>query len=330
MTKEELLHAVGHVDEEILANCDDQQPKAPRRKIWKLAAAAALFACVVLGVAFSRIGREATPIPEQTEPEFECSMLDTMNGTSAGFGLAASEVSAIWNEGYFSSEDAPEEMTVIFDGVSYTGSYTWSLCASGCAITKDYYLPNDSNANFLEFSVNRETGELADINFVTKDYFAKNAETEPLEDPRNTLPDMARQWASHFIDPDQYEMRLYRTIPQPDPKMTTYIYEFVQVVNGLDTTDKLQIMISDRGLLGYIATGQLGWVEENEKQLEAFALADPLALIQRDSTLSNVKVKGQRYGITPDGKVVLLVNCSVTVKGSMTAGAIVIIENTAQ
>lgn len=329
MTREELLLAVGHIEEDLLANCDAQR-KAPRKRMWKIAAVAASFACIVLGATVARKDAPTPVIPEQTEPRWECSLLSTMNGSSAGFGLTAADASAVWNRGTFQDAAAPQEMTITFDGKTYTGNYSYSICVVGCGYIKDYYQSEDPRGAFSEFSIRRETGALTGIHFATREFFARNAETPVLEDPSNMLPDMAKQWASHFIDVEAYEMYLYRTIPQQDPKMTTYIYEFVKKANGLDTTDWLQVMLSDRGILGYIGMKQPGWVDEQEEQLQAFASVDPKALIQRDTALTNVAVRKQYYGITPEGKVVLLVNCSVTVQGGMSAGATIVIENTAQ
>ena len=328
MTKEELLLAVGQVDEALLANCE---AKAPRKKLSKIAAVAALFVCVVMGVAVGRPGSEPVPTaPEPTQPQWECSMLSTMNGASAPLGLAASDAAVVWNRGTYQDENAPREMTVTFDGETYTGNYQYSICVVGCGYIKDFYQREDRNAHFAEFSVHRETGQLMGIDFATKDFFTRNEEAQALEDPRNMLPDMVRQWASYFIDTDQYEMRLYRSLAQKDPEMTTYTYEFVRKANGLDTTDLLQVMVSDRGILGWIGAKHLGWVEENRDQLEAFACVDSKALIQRDTNLTSVAVEKESYGITPEGKVVMLVLCSAKVQAGMSAGYIIVIENTAQ
>lgn len=325
MTKEELLLAVGQVDDDLLANCET---KAPRQKRWKIAAVAALFACAVMGAAVGRSGAE--PVPTTSEPQWECSMLSGMNSASAAFGLAASDVAEVWNRGTYQDESAPGEMTVTFDGVCYTGQYRYSICVVGCGKVKDYYQSEGPNAAFSEFSVDRETGKLTGIDFVTTGYFEANEKTEALEDPINMLPGIAKQWAAHFIDVEQYKMRLSSTRVMQDPRTILYIYEFVKEVDGVGTTDQLQLLITDRGILGWIGTKQVGWVEDHRQQLEAFAMADPKALIQRDTTLTGVTVQEKYYGITPAGKVVMLVRCSVTVKGSMTAGAIVVIENTAQ
>ena len=325
MTKEELLLAVGQVEDDLLANCE---AKVPRQTIWKLVAAAALVACAVMGAAIGRFGTE--PVPTDSQPQWECSMLSAMNGEPAAFRLEAFDVADVWNKGTYQDENAPREMTVTFDGVCYTGQYRYSICVVGCGKIKDYYQSEDPDATFAEFSVDRESGALTGIDFVTWDYFEANEKTEALEDPMNTLPGIAKQWASHFIDVEQYKMRLDSTRVMQDPRTILYIYAFVKEVDGTGTTDQLQLLITDRGLLGWIGTKQLGWVENHQKQLEVFATVDPKALIQRDTNLTGVTVQEYYYGITPEGKVVMLVNCSVTVKGSMTAGAVIVIENTTQ
>lgn len=328
MTNEELLRAVGHVDEDILENCESVKPARWKARI---AAAAALFACVIIGAAVARPGAQPMPTdPEPTQPKWECFMLSGMNGASPPLGLAASDAAAVWNRGTYQDENAPREMTITFDGITYTGYYRNSICAVGCGKIKDYYQSEGPDAAFSEFSVERETGILTGIDFVTRDYFDANEATEPLEDPINMLPDMARQWASHFIDVDQYKMRLASTRVMQEPRTVLYVYEFVKEVDGRSTTDKLQMLITDRGILGWIGSWQLGWVEDNRDQLEAFACVDAKALIQRDTNYTGVAVSKESYGITPEGKAVMLVSCSVKVQGSMTAGAILVIENTAQ
>ena len=251
-----------------------------------------------------------------TEPKWVCSVLTGENSySSKDVTMENTQDWEIWNQGYYTSDDAPKEKTISFNGTVYTGSYIWSICATGSGIIKDYYQANNSEANFLEFGVNRETGELTGINFVTKNYYKQNAEADVLEQVDSALPKLASTWASYFIDTDKYVMRLHRTIPQTDPEMTTYVNEFVRVVNGLDTTDMLQVMISDRGLLGYIDSRHLGWVEKNERLLKKMETLDPDIIVQGTSSITDVTIEGKRYGITPDGDVVMLVNCSGKVVG---------------
>lgn len=251
---------------------------------------------------------------------WDCTLFSNSNAIAISqLAIPIAEEATYWNAGYFESATADSEKTIFFDGQTYTGSYVYSICPPGCGIIMDYYHPQDPIASgCAEFCVDSSTGALLSIDFITSAFYDKHANTSTPTQTEAALQKIAEQWASLYIDSDEYTVRLSRKDDLTDPQMTLYTFEFVKVVNGVDTTDRLLVLLSDRGELGYITPQQLGWVEENIDQLNDFSKINPSKLIETTMGLKSANVEEQWYGITPDSEVVLLVNCVVESKTGAT------------
>lgn len=251
---------------------------------------------------------------------WDCSLLSGSNAIATSqLAIPIAEEATYWNAGYFESATADSEKTIYFDGQSYTGSYVYSICPPGCGIIMDYYHPQDPiTSGCAEFCIDSSTGDLLSIDFITSAFYDKHTNTSTPVQTEAALQKIAEQWASFYINPDEYTVRLSRKDDLTDPKMALFTFEFVKVVNGIDTTDRLLVLLSDRGELGYITPQQLDWVEKSIGQLNQFSKTNPSKLIENTIGLKSAKVEQQRYGITPDGEVVLLVSCVVESKTGAT------------
>ena len=248
-----------------------------------------------------------------------CYLVDT---SIADMPVFRAEEAALWAKGMFQSETAPEEMTVIFDGKTYTGSYAYSICTVGKPDVVDYYRSQGKNALWGEFGVIAENGELSSIHLAGYDFLSKQSNKKVIE--RQEVAELAQQWAARYIDTDQYVMRQTQVSRDSETNMLLYGFEFVRAVGGRDTTDKLYIQLTDRGELCQIGDMQTGWVKG--KMLALFRLQ----LVNVEEKLQDVmgekvfQIRKCYYGITPEGKPVILVDCSVAQKSGNVAAVFVI------
>lgn len=210
----------------------------------------------------------------------------------------------------FHSDLAAPKKTIVFDGKEYTGIYLSSSYVSfGCFI-KDLYRAERTDSSFHCFSVDSETGEVLMMDFDDGDLYQEDLNLNPLEDPDQVLPDIAEKWASLYIEPEDYVLRLNEKYTYGNSDMTEYDYEFVRVVNGIDTTDSLIVHLNNRGTLMCISPGYLGWVEENIEKVPKFSQENVQALIQENCKLSDIEITGMRYDVNSNGEVILIVNCT--------------------
>lgn len=258
----------------------------------------------------------------------ECFLLDAQNGSLPGTALKWAEEASWWNRGSFHSETANPMLTVTFAGKEYTGTYKYSVCPPGQGITKDYYEPeNPKEADFDEFGVVSGTGELAYISLLTNTLPEEMEQMPKLENIGQKLEALARQWASEFIDPEKYTFRLVRGgFGVGDVR--NYLYEFVRDVDGVDTTDKLTVLLTDRGNLIHIGVGHTGWTEEKRVQLFRFRMANTEKQVAKALEGLQYRIAKQTYGITPKGEVVLLVNCEVRMSNGAGYGVVVMLKET--
>ena len=288
---------------------------AGRRRIW-WAAAACL--CVILLCVPATLLRSGFGL--------RCYLLDTQNGSPAGVTLARAEEADDWTRGSFQSETAAPTVTVTFNGNTYTGSYRYSVCPGGQGITKDYYGPeNPEEADYDGFSVISGTGELAYISLLSNALLEEMEQQPRLENAGYALEELAFYWAAQFIDPEEYTFRMVRG-GYGAGDVRNYLYEFVCTVDGVDTTDKLTVLLTDRGYLIHIGVGHPGWTQDKQAQLFRLKAANTDRLVKKAMNGLQYRIAEKTYGITPQGQAVLMVNCEVTLPTGAACGVVVLIK----
>ena len=241
--------------------------------------------------------------------DMSCGLLYADQGKLSAVGMKRAAEREFYAVSFHSDLAAPEK-TILFDGKEYTGIYQSSSYVSFGCLVEALYRAEHTDGSFHCFSVDSETGEVLMIDFDDSDFYQEDLNAELLEDPDQVLPDIAEKWASLYIEPEDYVLRLNEKYTYGNSNMTEYDFEFVRVVNSIDTTDSLIVHLSNRGKLMWINTGYLGWVEENIEKVPKFSKENVQALIQENCDLSNIEITEMHYDVNSNGEVILLVNCT--------------------
>lgn len=121
---------------------------------------------------------------------------------------------------------APESVTVSFDGNKYSGKYSYSSVEYYNTYESDFY---DFDGGW--FSVKTGTDELDSIAF-----YGANSGSKSVDDCLL----IAKSIAEHYINIDEYDL----TVKQKDD----YCYfVYVRTINGVETCDRLSLIISTSG-----------------------------------------------------------------------------------
>ena len=176
-----------------------------------------------------------------------CYLLSSSNSLAADASkyLADASESKWWNGISFQSDSAKKEMTVKFQGKTYTGSYSCSYYDTYNSFATDYYDGEDG----LEFGINAVNGKLVYINLKTQSFF----EEEPLlpEKPgiEEESAEIAKEVAAQFADISEYEfISSYVTPYQPDegqePSMSFYTYTYCKTINGVNSSAYISVQVT--------------------------------------------------------------------------------------
>ena len=192
---------------------------------------------------------------------------------------------------YVIEEDtAPRELTVEFEGNSYTGQYQHTQAVAGYVCVARIY----KNGN-VQFSVDRETGAL--LNFEKR---AINAA------PRSVTEDQARQAADRFvagmIDAAGYTVTTVSVAP-------AYLITYVRIVSGFETTDRVQVQVAgDGSILGYSALAPRCFDNVSAVTVDTEKINNTI-----ESALNDISREWTRYEISevrlarePDGSCALV------------------------
>ena len=241
------------------------------------------------------------------------------SGNGASLAVSDAEQIAEWYTWTTEPGTVPEEKSIIFDGIQYDGIYSHSYGREGRSGLYDEYLMTDQKQGH-SFTYERSSGNLIGIDFDSNEH---NELTEPflpvLDNPLVQAEMKADLWAHRLLDnSDEYERT---TVAQTDEY---FVFRFVRKGSEIKALDYLGIMISNKGSLLIFENFTSGWGKEAEQQLEILKSAPVEELIQAELSKQNAslaEIYSSYYGRTPDGKVVLIVNCSVRVENGMTTGA---------
>lgn len=296
MKAEKLLEIIGNAEDTLVL--ETQKPSRYYRRIKRAMACAAVLLLIIAGQSIEL-------------SNMRCYLIDTGNGGNPGeLSISRAEGTVLWAKGMFQSETAPEERTVTFDGKTYTGKYVYSVCGVGRSDVTDYYRTEEKNSPWDEFGVAAETGELSSINLAGYDFFGRQSGKQPMKQPE--ILALAEKWAGCYIDTDRYVMRQTNVSRDTENDLLLYSFAFVRVVGGRDTTDQLYIQLTDRGELCQISGMQTGWVKGKSLALARLRLVDVEKKLRHALGEKPFQIQSCKYGITPEGKPVILVTCTVS------------------
>lgn len=250
--------------------------------------------------------------------KLRCYLVDTGNGAVlAELPVRRAEETAVWGSGSFVSETAKQEVTVTFDGNSYTGTYQYSICGIGADRVVDWYTRKDGDAGWSEFCVIAGTEKLEAINFADGEFYDRQETGQVMDGP--AVAELAKQYAARYLNLDKYDMRLTGTAKTSDDDIRIYNYEFVRMYGGRDTRDKLVIQLTDRGNLAQISGLQSRWVDEQRVELALLGMVNVEKKVREALGDRVFQIRKCTYGRNPEGKAIILVDCVVNVKFGSTA-----------
>lgn len=247
-----------------------------------------------------------------------CYLLSSSNSLAvdASKYLTDASESKWWNGIGFQSDSAKKEMTVEFQGKTYTGSYSCSYYDTYNSFATDYYDGEDG----LEFGINAVNGKLVYINLKTLSFF----EEEPLLPEKPGIEDesaeIAKEVAAQFVDISEYEfVSSYVTPYQPDegqePSMSFYTYTYWKIINGERSSAYVTVQVTSKGNIASVVVGDTDAFEgEALQQAKAYKnidvdgiVLDMMKKITKDLNSPTCKVMEKYYSVTPDGELVVAV-----------------------
>ena len=255
---------------------------------------------------------------ESEEAGIRIELIDEGDGASIS-ELKGEKVSAwyVWDTDPGST---PVKKTIIFDGVEYHGTFDHTFGAEGYAGAFDAYRIDDVNDGF-DFTLDHETGVLVGISlYHTLNHETKDSALPVPENPSKYAETQARKWASELLgDAEDYEMVFLGHFND-----YWYSYRFIRKEYGMDSTDYLTIEISERGALANFSMRCAGWTKQYKEELsklKAVQIEQAVSAELQKSEATLLSVQNSFFGLTPEKKAVLIVNCEVRTREGMVTAA---------
>lgn len=184
---------------------------------------------------------------------FKTSIAQAGNGGGPSISVAPK---TIWSRDYFNNDQASAEMTVNFNGITYSGKYVESTIQAKTSYVADFY----KTPNGIRFSVRSDTKELVSLNLATASFFREQALATDKEDPQAFAIAYAKELGSAMVNLDDYTIstttsELSKLVDGVEHKYTMYIISFDKMIGELKTADGFTIRITSRGaLISYAST----------------------------------------------------------------------------
>lgn len=149
--------------------------------------------------------------------------------------------------GSYKDDNAPEVMTVTFEGKTYVGRYndTRKYPDIPYCIHK-YWAEGEQISEFSNFAVNAETGELCEIMLRPRE---SNGRAATEEECRRA----ADEFAARYIKTDDYKVAVREIGDTPVYSFTYYIE-----IDGFKTSDQLVLGTDSSGKVDYFSAYNLG------------------------------------------------------------------------
>ena len=209
----------------------------------------------------------------------------------------------------FERAEAPKEQAVVFQEKEYQGTYRNSRRYSGTKTVIDTYTVL-GGSRCGEFHVNSSTRELTYISFFVGQKELWEREKDLPRISRQEVEKKAMEIAGVWGATDEYSISLQTFWPGDASSSGDYNFRVCRMVQGIETTDYIDVLIDDRGTLLYIGSAELGWVNDHRGELESFSLEIATETAKKESGLSAPSVQVQRFGISADDEVFLMLMLS--------------------
>ena len=316
--------------EEVLESSPSPKTSSVRQFVRKpgVLAAAVLLVCLIAGGIFAAIyfRHQESPSEDPTELVVESTVptaapkqykVTLISEGNAGEKTINMESDLSYSS--FTSTTAPKELTVTFRGKEYTGTYWMSEKLLGSGIIRDEYHIDIDRRGFAQFEVNSTDHKLLSMHINAR-YDSIVAGTDfdawELAQPvlsKEEIEALAVSYAKELVSLDEYSARLEiregPTVigpPSDTPEVEVYDCYFCSTVQGIETTDQVSVLITDRGTFYYAIALAPGWVGEHRDELLSFDVEAATEAAKEASHLTNPTVKVRRFGIDENGHVFLM------------------------
>lgn len=186
----------------------------------------------------------------ETEKEIEYKVLES--GVSDGMdkGKHTSDIPEWSYEKRNSHDDAtaPAEMSVTFDGVTYTGNYKRSYTMMPNTFVRHVYNGKTEDGTLVYFEVHEKTQDLMSVWFV-----GGFEQTTPKKE--SECRKIADAIADDYISLKDYKVKLE---PYDRYDYTSYTYTYYREVSGYETADRMRIVVGTDGMVKSCDVSQLG------------------------------------------------------------------------
>ncbi len=205
----------------------------------------------------------------------------------------------------------------IFNGIKYTGTYEESRYGSTSSYVSDCYYTEDQ----IIFNLNSDTEEIVYINFSNADFIKTEPYLPEIEDAQKVAQDIAKGIAEQYISNLDVYMRTeeepstsYYKKDEIDYPLTYYKTTYMRIVDEIDTSDCIDIIISSKGHIVSVNLNDVNVFKRNkidvdklniDKDLLAESIKSKLETAYQDAncTLIEAHTTQQTLFFTPDGEL---------------------------
>lgn len=213
---------------------------------------------------------------------------------------------------------APAEMTVTFNGKTYTGTYIDSFTTIPNTFASHHYKVDTKDGTVVSFDTNAQTGALTRFSLYNK---AKNEVTMDETDCRKIADGLAKEYIS---------LKDYKVKTEGFYDNTAFAYTYYREVSGYETTDSIRIFVDGDGTVTNCDVSMAGTFQDVKKIVidEEKAITAIDAKIQEIyghlDTMTGYTIRRTQWVKAPNGQYGRLYRIDVDFRdGSSSYGAIV-------
>ena len=192
------------------------------------------------------------------EKELSYTVLDIGSVSDGIGGIHTSDVPE-WSSEKLNPHDdttAPKEMTVTFNGKTYTGSYEGSYTRLPNTYVSHSYMGKLEDGNLVYFYVNGKTQELTSISLYRKTEQAGKTVDEA------ACRKVADELAGKYISLKDYKVKVD---PFKDYDFIRYTYTYYREVSSYETTDMLRVVVDGNGVVTSCDMSMVGTFKDVKK-----------------------------------------------------------------
>lgn len=241
--------------------------------------------------------------------EYKVSILSEANTGVSAANLEDARQSFLFT-GRFTREGAEKEITISFRGTEYAGVYEYSQQGKGTTLIRDSYAVDDPVCR--HFAVESETKVLLYIDVAGYGTVVQEAELPLPVLSEEEILEKAADYASDWISTEEYGTPEITIRDGSESMASLYQVLFVSKAQGIETTDRISVLLSDRGVLHQVSASEPGWTKKYRDALRSFSVEEAIRAGMAASGLTSPTVTSKRFGISREGKVFLMLGLSGT------------------